>query len=316
MNAVFQLRSVTKRFGRTIGLDGVSYSAPPQSVIGLIGKNGSGKTTLLRHVTGLYLPTSGECETFGTPSGELDRAGLSRIGVVNQHDTFLPWMRVRQLLRYVSSFYASWDRDLERHLISTLELDDSARVGAMSPGSTQKLALVVATCHRPELLLLDEPLSDLDPIARQDVLKMLLDYFRQGSATIVISSHMLHDIERVADRIVCLDRGRIVADAALDDLKESFGEWWVTSEAGELPARFSDPFVVSSTGNRYQARVFVRNPEVNANEFRTRYNTEIDVRPLGLEGIFRLLAEGGKPELFTSGGDGSGSRLTEPAEQR
>jgi ABC-2 type transport system ATP-binding protein len=301
----FEFQNVTKRFGKTLALDGVTYAAPKRSVIGLIGKNGSGKTTLLRHVTGLYLPTSGECTTLGVPARDLGRAELSRIGVVNQHDTFLPWMRARQLLRYVSSFYERWNLDLERQLIRTLEIDTETRVGAMSPGNAQKLALVVATCHQPELLLLDEPLSDLDPIARQDVLTLLLDFFRSEPGTIVISSHMLHDIERIADRIVCLDSGRLVADAPLDELKEGYGEWWVSSEAGLLPAKFPDEFVLSASGNRYQSRVFVRDPEQHAEEFSARYKAEIETRPLGLEAVFRILTKAPHAGAFTAERGGS-----------
>jgi ABC-2 type transport system ATP-binding protein len=286
----FEFRNVTKRFGKTVALDDVTYAAPRQSVIGLIGKNGSGKTTLLRHVTGLYLPTSGECTTLGVPARDLGRAELSRIGVVNQHDALLPWMRARQLLRYVSSFYERWDKDLEQHLVATLEFDVEARVGAMSPGTAQKLGLVLATCHRPELLLLDEPLSDLDPIARKDVLTALLEYFRSDSGTIVISSHLLHDIERIADRIVCMDGGRLVADASLDDLKEGYAEWLVTSQAGLLPARFGDAFVLSSSGDRYRARVFVKDPDAHATAFSSKYAATVESRPLGLEAVFRLLA--------------------------
>ncbi|HUF65230.1 MAG TPA: ABC transporter ATP-binding protein [Gemmatimonadaceae bacterium] len=221
MSNAFEFQGVTKRFGKTVALDDITYTAPRQSVIGLIGKNGSGKSTLIRHVIGLYLPTSGDCTTLGKPARDLGRAELSRIGVAHQNDSFLPWMRARQLLRYVSSFYETWDTGWERRLMSELEVDEDARVGAMSPGNAQKLSLVLATCHRPELLLLDEPLSALDPIARQDVLAMILDFFRDEQSTIVVSSHILSDIERVADRVLWLETGRVVADTTLDDLKES-----------------------------------------------------------------------------------------------
>lgn len=303
MSNAFEFQNVTKRFGKTVALDDITYAAPRQSVIGLIGKNGSGKTTLLRHVTGLYLPTSGDVTTFGVTAKDLGRAELSRIGVVNQHDTFLPWMRARQLLAYVSSFYERWDKDLEKHLVRILEIDTDARVGAMSPGNAQKLGLVLATCHRPELLLLDEPLSDLDPIARQDVLTALLEYFRTDNATIVISSHMLHDIERIADRIVCMDRGRLVADSSLDDLKEGYAEWWVASEQGLLPARFTDAFVLSSSGNRHTARMFVKDPDAHVGAFSSKYSATVESRPLGLEAVFRLLAHREGTGAFIDAGD-------------
>lgn len=220
---VFELHNVSKRFGRVLALDSVTLAVPPRSIVGLLGKNGSGKTTLLRHVTGLHLPSSGRCVTFGCPSDKLGPAELSRLGMVSQRDYFVEWMRIRQLLRYIESFYQVWDRELEETLVAALDLDPDATVGTLSPGNAQKLALVLATCHHPQLLLLDEPLSDMDPIARGLVVEMLLSRFHDDDLTMVISSHMLQDIERIVERIVCLDQGRIIADAALPDLKERFG---------------------------------------------------------------------------------------------
>jgi ABC-2 type transport system ATP-binding protein len=223
MSAMIEMRGVTKRYARTVALDDVTVTIPRRSIVGLVGRNGSGKTTLLRHVTGLVLPDSGECATLGQPASKLGRRELSRLGAVHHDDRLLDWMRAGQLVEYVSSFHERWDRELERTLVAALDLDLLARVGAMSPGTRQKLSLVLATCHHPELLLLDEPLGDLDPIARQAVLAMLLDRFSSDEMTIVISSHMLRDIEPVVDRIVCLEAGRVVANDALDDLKERHG---------------------------------------------------------------------------------------------
>ena len=220
---VFELQNVSKRFDRVLALDSVTLAVPPRSIVGLLGKNGSGKTTLLRHVTGLHLPTSGRCETFGCPTDKLGPGELSRLGMVSQRDYFVEWMRIKHLLRYVESFYRVWDRELEETLVAALDLDPDATVGTLSPGNAQKLALVLATCHHPQLLLLDEPLSDMDPIARGLVVEMLLSRFHDDDLTMVISSHMLQDIERIVERIVCLDQGRIIADAPLHELKARFG---------------------------------------------------------------------------------------------
>lgn len=220
---VFELRNVSKRFDRVLALDSVTLAVPPRSIVGLLGRNGSGKTTLLRHVTGLHLPTAGECRTLGVPTDKLGPNELSRIGMVSQRDYFVEWMRIRQLLRYVESFYPVWDRELEENLVASLDLDREATVGTLSPGNAQKLALVLATCHHPRLLLLDEPLSDMDPIARGLVVQMLLDRFHDDDLTMVISSHMLQDIERIVNRIVCLDRGRIIANATMEELRAEFG---------------------------------------------------------------------------------------------
>jgi len=283
------MRGVTRRFGSQVALNDVTISLPRCSIVGLVGRNGSGKSTLLRHIPGLLLPDAGEIMTLGRPAAQLDRGELSRIGILNQDDRLLPWMRAGQLLEYVASFYERWDHDLQNTLVTTLEVDLRARVGALSSGTLQKLALVVATCHHPELLLLDEPLSDLDPMGRQAVLAMLLDRFSSDEMTIVISSHMLRDIEPVIDRIVCLERGRVVADEALDTLKERFAEWIVTSPAGGLPGSFTDSYVLSAAGDRQQARLLVRDADPHAARFSERYGATIQKRPLSLESIFPLL---------------------------
>jgi ABC-2 type transport system ATP-binding protein len=296
MKHAFELQGVTKRYGRTVALDDVTLAVPRRSIVGLVGRNGSGKTTLLRHVTGLVLPDGGECVTLGRPASKLGRSELSRLGVVHQGGRLLEWMRAGQLLEYVSSFYDTWDRELERVLAAELELDPGARVGSMSSGTLQKLSLVVATCHRPELLLLDEPLSDLDPIARQSVLAMLLDRFTSDEMTIVISSHMLHDIEPVVDRVVCLEAGRVVADDELDVLKERYTEWVVTSPAGELPSTYPEPYVVSARVNGRRARLLVRDGEPHRAEFSARHGVTVEARPLNLDELFRVLVAPGRGE--------------------
>jgi ABC-2 type transport system ATP-binding protein len=292
MNA-FEMTGVSKRFGRTVALEAVTMAVPGRSIVGLVGRNGSGKSTLLRHVTGLLLPDAGECVTLGRPAARLERAELARIGAVHQDDGLLPWMRAGQLLGYVASFYERWDHELERTLMEALEVDARARVGAMSPGNRQKLALVAATCHHPDLLLLDEPLSDLDPLARRSVLAMLLERFSSDEMTIVVSSHMLRDIEPVIDRLVCLERGRVVADEGLDGLKERYAEWIVTSAEGRLPAAFSEPYVLQSEGSAHRARLLVRDAEAQRAAFAAAHGASVEVRPLNLEGLFPLLVGAG-----------------------
>lgn len=220
---VVEFRALGRRFGRTTALQDVSLSLSSGTVIGLIGRNGSGKTTLLQHVMGLLLPDAGECLTFGTPAARLDAGQLARIGAVWQQARLIEWMPVQRLIDYVAAFHAVWDRELEHSLLSRLDIDTSARVGTLSPGGRQRLQLLLALCHHPELLLLDEPLSDLDPTARAAVLDVLLDVFERDRPTIVISSHLLHDIEPVITHVVCLANGRVSAHEELDALKERHG---------------------------------------------------------------------------------------------
>ena len=291
MESVFEVKNLTKTFGDVTALDNVSVSVPGPAVVGLIGRNGSGKTTLLRHVIGLYLPTSGHCTTLGCPSDKLGSDELSRIGVVHQENRFLEWMKVEQQLRYVSSFYKRWDKDLEQRLVDELELEPSARVGTLSPGNAQKLGIILAVCHRPNLLILDEPISGLDPITREQFLRFLLELLHQDANTIVISSHVLHDVEKVINRVICLDKGRIKADASLDDLQERFAEWRVTVKAGRLPTRFEENYVVSQEVDSYQARLLVKGASDNLDAFKTKYGVDVDSSPLNLESMFPLLLQ-------------------------
>lgn len=293
MTNAFELRNVTKRYGRAVALDDVTLAVPRRSIVGLIGRNGSGKSTLLRHVTGLVLPDAGETITLGKPAAKLGSAELARIGAVEQHAMSLEWMRAERLLRYVSSFYSTWDRVLEADLVAALEVDLSARVMSLSPGNRQRFSLVLATCHHPDLLLLDEPLSDLDPIARQTVLALLLDRFSTDDITIVISSHMLRDIEPVVNRIVCLHHGRVVMDDEIDALSERFAEWIVTSPEGRLPVNWTEPYILSAHGDRTRARLLVRDPARHQAAFAAMHGAQLESRPLNLEGVFPLLTGNG-----------------------
>jgi len=287
----FELHDLTKQFGSVTALDRVTVSVPPRSVVGLIGRNGSGKTTLLRHLVGLLLPTRGTCRTLGTPSDRLGSAELSRIGVVNQETRFIDWMTVEEHIRYVASFYPVWDQGLETRLLKELELDRRARVGTLSPGNVQKLAVILAVGHHPDLLLLDEPVSALDPISRAAMLRFLLELLQEGDRTIVISSHVLTDIEKMVDHVICLHQGKLRISAGFDELRERYCEWMVTSKAGLLPVYFPERYVVGHQGNSFQAVVSVRDAGEKLSEFRERYQAEVAIRPLNLERLFPLLLE-------------------------
>jgi ABC-2 type transport system ATP-binding protein len=296
MEHVFETKDLTKKFDATVALDHVTLGVPKGSIVGLVGKNGCGKTTLLRHLVGLHLPTSGTSTTLGRPSGKLGHDELVRIGNVPQENRFLDWMDVDQHIRYVASFYPRWDRDREKRLLEDLELSPGVQVGALSPGNAQKLALVLALGHHPELLVLDEPVSALDPIARGKLLSFLLELLREDDATIVISSHVLRDVEQVVDRVICLDEGRLKVSEPLDDLKERYAEWRLTvREGSELPRRFPEPYVLRQEVNGRQASLLVRGPGAELSTFRERYPVDVEVRPLNLERMFPLLLEEDTP---------------------
>lgn len=295
MQHVFEAQGLAKHFDKVAALDSVDLVIRPRSIVGLLGRNGSGKTTLLHLLMGLYLPTEGSVRTLGTEAARLDHDELIRIGFVPQEIRLLDWMTVRQHLEYVATFYPAWDRQRQARLLEELELAPETRVGALSTGNLQKLAIILAVCHHPELLVLDEPISDLDPIVRSRLLQFLLELLQDDEATILVSSHVLRDVEKVVDWIVCLEEGRIVTDAALDELKEVYSEWLVVSRNGELPHRFPEPFVLHQEVSGREARLTVRKAASEMAKFCQTHRVEISSRPLNLERMFPLLLEKGVP---------------------
>ncbi len=298
--SVLTFEHVSKRFKSTSALSDVSLEVARGSIVGLVGRNGCGKTTLLHHATGMQLPTTGVCHTFAVPTDQLAAPELSRIGAVHQHAKLLGWMRIGQLVRYVGTFYDRWDAAFAAQLSERLQIESDAKVGSLSPGNVQKVSLVLALSHHPELLLLDEPLSDLDPMARSEVAAILLEYFSTHDCTIVISSHLLHDIESLITRVVCLEKGRVTADAELDTLKEAYEEWIVSAPGATLPATWTEPGVVRAHGNASEARLIVRG-EVSARRvsmaaLAERYQAEVRPRALNLEALFPILAQGSDAE--------------------
>lgn len=285
--------ALTKRFGNTTALSGIDWRLPRGCVVGLIGRNGSGKTTLLQTAAGLLLPSAGSCRTLGKQVADLGEAELTRLGFVDQEADLLSWMSVAQHVRYVAAFQPRWDTALERRLLRELELEGDKRVGTLSKGMRQRLAVLLAVCHRPELLLLDEPVSAIDPVAREELLAMLVERVIEDGASVVISSHSLHDVEKVADRVVCLEAGRLIEDVELDELKQRYAEWIVTSRDTDLPTSFSEPYVLERTGDGRRARLSVRAGDEELALFRARHGVEVERRSLDLERIFPLLTIGG-----------------------
>ena len=291
----FEASGLTKQFGEVTALRDVSLSLRGPSIIGLIGRNGSGKTTLLRHIVGLQLPTRGQARTLGVATRNLRHEQLARIGVVPDAPTFIRWMSAGEQLRYLSTFYPRWDLERQSFLAGLLDLDLQADISGLSTGSAQKLAIVAALCPRPDLILLDEPVSNLDPIARDQFLRLLLEVVQEDHATIVISSHVLHDIESTVDWIVCLNNGTVAADAALDDLKDQYAEWRVLARTRDLPDRFADAFVVRQTVMEpRRARLVVRAAGTDVRAFEHAHDADVEVAPLNLPGLFPILVDNGR----------------------
>jgi len=290
--AIIRMEGVSKAFGRTRALDGVNLAVHPGRIIGLLGANGAGKSTLLRTIIGLYLPDQGRVETFGCLARDLGPKELARIGYVHQEGELLNWMTVGQLLRYVAAYYPNWNRDLERRYIADFEVDEKARVGTLSPGERQKVAILIAIGFEPELLILDEPASALDPIARARFLDLLLELIQTENRTILISSHILSDVEKVIDHVIIMDQGQIIRDCAFDDLREQYARVRLTALHGPLPAQLPFAGVLACQRSGSEALLTLQGQSPQSIEESARsIDCKAEIQPLPLDDIYRLVME-------------------------
>jgi ABC-2 type transport system ATP-binding protein len=216
---VIRVEDVTRRFGSTLALDGLSLSVPRGAVFGVVGANGAGKTTLIRHLLGLLRAEAGTVRVFGRDPVNDPVGVLSRIGYLSEENDLPPWMRVRELFRYVRAFYPGWDDAYAEKLRSTFGLDPAARVRDLSRGQKARAGLLVALAYRPELLILDEPSTGLDPLARRDILTAVLRTVAQEGRTVLFSSHLLDEVERVSDHVALIDHGRVLTQGLLDEVR-------------------------------------------------------------------------------------------------
>jgi ABC-2 type transport system ATP-binding protein len=218
---VIAVTEVTRRFGAKTALNKVSLSVPRGVVYGLVGANGAGKTTLIKHVLGLLAAQKGSVRVFGRDPVADPVGVLSRIGYLSEENDLPGWMRVDELIRYSRAFYSSWDDDYAEELRQTFALDPKARVKHLSKGQKARAGLLVALAYRPELLVLDEPSSGLDPIVRRDILGAVIRTIADEGRTVLFSSHLLEEVERVADHVTMINQGRIALSAPLEDIKGS-----------------------------------------------------------------------------------------------
>src|SRR3984885_1579983 len=214
-DAVIAVTGLSRQFGSKTALGDVSLYVPRGRVFGLVGENGAGKTTLIKHVLGLRRADRGSVRVFGFDPV----AVLSRIGHLSENRDLPPWMRVDELLRYTRAFYPKWDPAFAEELRSQFGLDPAAKIKNLSRGEKAKAGLLIALHFRPELLLLDEPSSGLDPMVRRDILEAIIRTVADEGRTVFFSSHLLEEVERVADDVAMMFNGRVVLAGALDDVK-------------------------------------------------------------------------------------------------
>lgn len=199
-------------------LDGLDWQLLPGQVVGLLGRNGAGKTTLLETLLGLREPDAGRVQLLGQDVLQLDDAARARIGYVPQHSDLFEGFTPAQLLAYFKSFYPRWNEAKVEGLMSRWDIRADQPIRKLSGGQKQRLSIIRALAHEPDLLVLDEPVASLDPAGRRDFLRELVGEVLDRGATVVFSTHILSDLERVAFNVAFLTQGRIALQAPLDEL--------------------------------------------------------------------------------------------------
>jgi ABC-2 type transport system ATP-binding protein len=233
--AILQLNGLVKRFDKLTVLNGITAEVRRGDVVGLLGLNGSGKTTLLETALGFAVPDDGGARLFGRSSSALaDEKLKHRIGFVPQQDELLDHLMGSDFLKLIGRFYPRWNPDLIQRLARAWDVPLQRRAMQLSVGQRQKLSILAALGHEPELLILDEPVASLDPLARRQFLQELIDMVSDGSRTILFSTHIVSDLERIASRVWILKDGRLVVDEPLDALKERAQRVELVSAGGVL----------------------------------------------------------------------------------
>lgn len=283
---IIQISQITRCYGQNTILDNITASVQQGDVIALLGKNGAGKTTLLETILGFALPDEGEVRLFGTQSHEIDIKEKQLIGFVPQQDELLEQINPHEHLAMFARFQPNWDQALCDRLCHSWEIPLITRISKLSLGQRQKLSIILALCHKPQLLVLDEPVASLDPIARRQFLAELINIAVDQQTAIIFSSHIVTDMERVANKVWVLKDHRLCWQGELDTLKESVVRLHITA-TGALPEQLQIANTVREVRHGKTAMVTVSHWQTALlPTLEEQLQAQIRVEQLNLEDIF------------------------------
>ena len=222
MNTALTITGLTKKYSNFV-LDNISFSIPSGSIVGLIGENGAGKSTTINSILGLIKKDSGKITVLGHDIDTFDCAVKEKIGVVFDGSNFSEELTPAKLSKVLRDIYSSWEQSYFNRLLDQLNIPATKKIKTFSKGMKMKLSIAVAFAHHPQLLILDEATSGLDPVIRDDILDMLLDFVQDEEHSILVSSHITSDLEKIADYIVFIHGGKVVFSKPKDELIEQYG---------------------------------------------------------------------------------------------
>ena len=285
MDNILELHQVCKTFPKTnFTLDHVSFSIPYGSIMGFVGENGAGKTTTIGCVLNTVSKDSGTIKIFGKELADTDTELKEKIGVVYDGDNFPAYWTAEQLSDVMQGLYANWDNDLFKKYLNDFRLLPGQKIKSYSRGMTMKLAVAAALSHHPQLLILDEATSGLDPIMRDDMLDVFLEFVQDENHSILLSSHITSDLEKIADYITFIHNGKLIMAASKNDLVYNFA----VMRCKESQFLELDPGDILAYRKRdYQIDVLVS----NANEIQRKYRNAV-IDHVSVDEIMLLLVKG------------------------
>ncbi len=291
MPDIIEITELQRKYDNKIILENITARVQQGDVIALLGKNGAGKTTLLETILGFALPQQGEVRLFGKLSTEIDAAEKQLIGFVPQQDELLDQLSADEHLQLFARFQPNWDQTLCSRLCHSWEIPLNTRISKLSVGQRQKLAIILALCHKPQLLILDEPVASLDPIARRQFLTELVNIAADQQSVIIFSSHIVTDMERVANQVWLLKDHQLAWQGELDTLKESVVRLHISAEQ-PFSGPLSLPHMLRQRVQGNVATVIVQNwQDSELTTLAQQLQAQIRVEQLNLEDIFLELHE-------------------------
>lgn len=254
MNNVIEIRNLKKRYDENFNLGEINLSIPSGYVIGLIGENGAGKTTLIKSILNIINTDAGEIKIFNKDSKKDETLIKEDIGVVLDDIFFPELLTADDINTIMKDIYKNWDKELFYKYLNDFNLPNNKKIKTLSKGMRKKIEIITALSHHPKLLILDEPTSGLDPVVRDDILDIFLNFIKDENHTILLSTHITSDLEHIADKIIFIDKGKIILNKSKDELLDNYGILKCDIDTFD---KISKEDIISYKKNKYNYEILV-----------------------------------------------------------
>jgi ABC-2 type transport system ATP-binding protein len=283
MTTTIQISKLSKSYKNQQVLTELDWSIKQGDVIGLLGKNGAGKSTLINAILNINPADSGSVSLLGEDNKVLTSATKARIGYVPQQNDEISWLTVKELILFKKQFYARWNDNKVAQLISRWEIDTNKKMSELSVGQGQRVLIILALAHEPDLMIFDEPAAALDPAGRRDFLKEIVNLAADENKTIIFSTHITTDLERVANKVAILHKGKICHFDDLDNVKENVVKVSViTDQTSEIKI----PYAINTHQDSHQVNGVVTQVDLMWKKELESQGHQVDITPMSLEDIF------------------------------